>query len=159
VVTLTALAVPHPAAFFEAISTDEDQQRRSSYFALFRQEGKAEHVLLDDDATRLRQIFHGCPPDRVETYVQPMQEPGALTAALNWYRAMDSHTSECPPVEVPTTYVWGENDVAVGAVAARACAKHVLGPYEFVTTDSSHWMADEMPERVSDAILERVAGQ
>lgn len=159
VATLTALSVPHPVAFGEAIATDEDQQRRSAYFGLFRQSGKAEDVLLEDDAVRMRAIFDGCPPDRVDMYVEPMQVPGALTAALNWYRAMDSSTTNCPPVNVPTSFVWGERDVAVGATAARACAKHVTGPFDLVSTDASHWLADEMPERVSDTILERVAGQ
>ena len=45
--TLTAVSVPHPTAFGEAIANDEDQQQRSSYFELFRQEGKAEDVLLE----------------------------------------------------------------------------------------------------------------
>lgn len=157
--TLTALSVPHPVAFFEAISTDEDQRRRSSYFHLFRQEGKAERVLLEDDAVRLRRALDGCPPDRVDAYVRPLLAPAALTAALNWYRAMDSTTTNCPPTGVPTTFVWGERDVAVGLIAARACAKQVIGPYEFVTTDATHWLADEVPQRVTEAILERVTGQ
>jgi pimeloyl-ACP methyl ester carboxylesterase len=157
VVTLTALAVPHPTAFGAAIATDDDQRRRSSYFQLFRQEGKAEQVLLRDNGEPIRAMFDGCPPDRVEAYVAPMLEPGALTAALNWYRAM-GRTLACADVGVPTTYVWGERDIAVGATAARACGDHVSGPFDFVALDATHWMADEMPERVGEIILDRVKG-
>jgi pimeloyl-ACP methyl ester carboxylesterase len=157
VATLTALAVPHPTAFGEAIATDDDQRQRSAYFQLFRQEGKAESVLLRDNGEPIRAMFAGCPPERVETYVAPMLEPGALTAALNWYRAM-GRSMACPEVRVPTTYVWGERDIAVGRTAARACAAHVVGPFQFETLDASHWMADEMPEQVSEIILERIKG-
>jgi pimeloyl-ACP methyl ester carboxylesterase len=159
VATLTAVSVPHPQALSFAIATDEDQRRRSAYIKLFREAGKAERVLLENDAARLRAIFDGCPPDRIDAYVEPMLDPDALTAALNWYRATDAHTTQCPPVGVPTSFIWGERDVAIGATAARACAKHVTGPYEFVSADASHWVPDEMPERVSDVVLERVLGQ
>ncbi len=36
-----------------------------------------------------------------------MAEPGALTAALNWYRAMDGDVlDDLLPVAVPTLFVW-----------------------------------------------------
>lgn len=158
VATLTALSIPHPTALGEAIATDPDQQRRSAYIGFFQEAGKAEQALLADDGARLRALFHGCPPTRVDAYVKPMLAPGALTAALNWYRAIDAHTMSCPQVSVPTSFVWGDRDVAVGAVAARACGKHVTGPYEFVPAGASHWLADEMPEQVNEVILARVAG-
>lgn len=159
VTTLTALSVPHPTAFREAIATDDDQRQRSAYIGLFRREGKAEHLLLENDGARLRALFDGCPPERVEAYVKPMQTPGALTAALNWYRAMDSYTTSCPLISVPTSFIWGERDVAVGATAARACGRYVTGPYEFKSVDASHWVPDEMSERVTEVVLERLAGQ
>ncbi len=155
--TLTALAVPHPAAFGAAVATDDDQKRRSSYFQLFRQEGKAEQLLLEDDGARLRAMFDGCPAGRVDRYVTPLFEPGALTAALNWYRAMGP-SLPCAEIMVPTTYVWGERDTAVGATAARSCGQYVTGEYEFVSLDASHWMADEVPEQVSEIILDRAKG-
>ena len=63
-----------------------------------------------------------CPAEAVDEYVAVLSAPGALTAALNWYRAMSSDT-RVDPVEVPTTYVWSDGDVAIGRTAAEACAQ------------------------------------
>ncbi len=89
VATLTAISVPHPAAYAEALRSDADQQQRSQYIGLFRMVDKAERVLLRDDAAPLRAMFAGSGLDAagVDRYVAPLREPGVLTAALNWYRA------------------------------------------------------------------------
>ncbi len=153
--TLTAVSVPHPHALAAAALEDEDQRERSSYIALFRQPGKAEEVLLHDDAIRLRRMLAGCPPERIAEYVTPMLEPGALTAALNWYRAMGP--DEAGPlgrVTVPTTFLWSDRDTAVGAVAAQRCAAYVTGPYRFIPLPgASHWIPDELPGEVAEAVM------
>src|SRR5437870_4842139 len=89
--TLNIVSVPHPAAFRKALHSGGDQKDRSSYIDVFRQEGKAEDLLLEDDAMRLRVMFTGSElaSDAIGEYVALMQEPGAMTAALNWYRAAD----------------------------------------------------------------------
>lgn len=155
--TLTAVSVAHPTAMGEAIATDEDQQRRSAYIGLFRQAGHAEDLLLADHGARLRAMFAGCPPTLIDAYAAPMLDRHALTCALNWYRAMDRATTTCAAVSVPTTFVWGDADIAIGATAARACAAHVAGDYRFVPLAGvSHWIPDEAPEALSEAILDRI---
>ena len=158
--TLTAVSVPHPLAFGNAIARDSDQQRRSAYIQLFRVKGKAEEVLLRNDAAALRAAFDGCPPERIDDYVRPMRQPGALTGALNWYRAMSRRDNEGLQVtDVPTTFVWGDQDVAVGARAARDCAQYVSADYRFVPlTGISHWIPDQVPEALVEAIVRRVSG-
>lgn len=147
--TLTAVSVPHPTAFAQAIRTDEDQMARSAYVQVFRQKGAAERKLLSDDGDPLRGLFERrVPKDRVEDYVARLREPGALTAALNWYRANKLSTMEVDTVEVPTLYVWGTEDVAVGSAAALATAKYVTGPYQFEMLDEiSHWVPEEAAAR------------
>ncbi|HEU0241183.1 MAG TPA: alpha/beta hydrolase [Micromonosporaceae bacterium] len=155
--TLTAVSVPHTNAFGAALASDDDQKQRSSYMTLFRQPGHAEDVLLADDGARLRAMFGGCPSELVPDYVEPMLDRSALTAALNWYRAMSRDSLACPDVTVPTTYVWGDNDLAVGPTAARGCARHVSADYRFVAlTGVSHWIPDEVPGAMADAILARI---
>ena len=61
-----------------------------------------------------------------------------------------------PDVTVPTTYVWGSEDVAVGETAALGCARHCSGPDEFrPLAGRSHWLPDEDPDAVVDAFLAR----
>ncbi|WP_433209871.1 alpha/beta fold hydrolase [Dactylosporangium sp. CS-047395] len=157
--TLTAVSVPHPHASAYAYANDPDQKERSAYIKLFRRPGKAESVLLDDGARRLRAIF--APLSDVDGYVAPLLEPGALTAALNWYRAMSSlDLVGLGAATVPTTYVWSDGDVAIGPTAARACADFVAADYRFVPLAGiSHWIPDEAPSEVANAILARAGVQ
>jgi pimeloyl-ACP methyl ester carboxylesterase len=160
--SLTAVAVPHPTAYTAAWREDPEQQERSAYIRLFWQEGKAEEVLLADGARRLRRMLGaqsetGIPAEAVDEYVAVLSAPGALTAALNWYRAMSSSTT-VDPVGVPTTYVWSDGDVAIGRVAAEGCAAHVTGDYRFVALPGvTHWIPEQAPDQLAAAILDRVA--
>ena len=159
--SLTAVSVPHPAAYTAAFRVDPEQKERSAYIRLFWQQGKAEEVLLADDARRLRRMYDvensGISPETVDEYVAVLSAPGALTAALNWYRAMSSD-ARVDKVEVPTTYVWSDADVAVGRTAAEACEQFVTGDYRFVTLPGvTHWIPEQAPEQLAAAILDRVA--
>jgi pimeloyl-ACP methyl ester carboxylesterase len=156
--SLTAVSVPHPTAFTAAYRSDPEQKERSAYIRLFWQAGKAEEVLLADDARRLRRMYgDAVDPEAIDEYVAVLSAPGALTAALNWYRAMSSAT----PVEdvtVPTTYVWSDADMAIGRIAAEGCAAYVTGDYRFVELAGiSHWIPEQAPDRLATAILDRVA--
>jgi pimeloyl-ACP methyl ester carboxylesterase len=161
--TLTAVSVPHPAAYTAAFRADPEQRERSAYIRLFWQPGKAEEVLLADDARRLRRMLTGAeqdtgiPPEAVDEYVAVLSAPGALTGALNWYRAMSSDT-RVDPVEVPTTYVWSDGDVAIGRTAAEACANFVTGDYRFVELPGvTHWIPEQAPEQLARAIFDSIA--
>jgi pimeloyl-ACP methyl ester carboxylesterase len=161
--SLTAVSVPHPAAYTVAYRADPEQKERSGYIRLFWQAGKAEEVLLADDARRLRRMLAGgeqatgVPAEAIDEYVAVLSAPGALTAALNWYRAMSSDT-RVDPVEVPTTYVWSDGDVAIGRTAAEACANYVTGDYRFVELRGvTHWIPEQAPKELAAAILDRVA--
>jgi pimeloyl-ACP methyl ester carboxylesterase len=157
--TLTAVSVPHPHASARAYAGDSDQRERSAYIKLFRQAGKAETLLLADDARRLRALFagSGLDDDGVDAYVRPLREPGALTAALNWYRAMSPlDLLGLGSAQMPTTYVWSDDDLAIGATAARACAAYVAADYRFVPLAGiSHWIPDQAPSVLAEAIVAR----
>jgi pimeloyl-ACP methyl ester carboxylesterase len=161
--SLTAVSVPHPAAYTAAYRADPEQKERSAYIRLFWQAGKAEEVLLADDARRLRRMLTGSegetgvPAEAVDEYVAVLSAPGALTAALNWYRAMGLGP-KVDPVDVPTTYVWSDGDVAIGRTAAEACANYVTGDYRFVELPGvTHWIPEQAPKELATAILDRVA--
>ncbi|MDI9991778.1 alpha/beta hydrolase [Rhodococcus ruber] len=158
ITTLTAVSVPHPAAYGWALREDADQQARAAYIKLLRQEGKAEHVLLEDDARRLRAMYGDrVSSESIDEYVRVLSEPGALTATLNWYRAMTREFAELAPVRVPTTYVWSTADSALGRAGAERCGEFVDAPYEFVVLDDvSHWVPEEAPDALAKAILARI---
>jgi pimeloyl-ACP methyl ester carboxylesterase len=152
--TLTAVSVPHPLAFVVALRTDEDQRKRSRYMQDFRVEGEAERSLLEGG---LDGIFS--PAVDAEHYVALMSEPGVLTACLSWYRAQDlSDISDLTTTTVPTLYVWSDEDLALGPVAAHATASYVTGPYRFeVLRGVSHWVPEEAPDQLATWLLEHLA--
>jgi pimeloyl-ACP methyl ester carboxylesterase len=161
--SLTAVSVPHPAAYTAAFRADPEQKERSAYIRLFWQEGKAEEVLLADNARRLRRMLSGSdgetgvPAEAIDEYVAVLSAPGALTAALNWYRAMSSG-NRVDRVGVPATYVWSDGDVAIGRTAAEACANYVTGDYRYVELPGvTHWIPEQAPEELASAILDRIA--
>ncbi|WP_068156037.1 alpha/beta fold hydrolase [Rhodococcus phenolicus] len=156
--TFTAVSVPHPAAYSWALQHDEDQKSRSAYIKLLRLEGKAESVLLDDGARRLRAMYSPMPDHAaVEEYVRVLTAPGAMTAALNWYRAMGRDFRDLPSVKVPTTYVWSTADVAVARAGAERCHEYADADYEFVVLDDvSHWVPEEEPAALAEAIRTRI---
>jgi pimeloyl-ACP methyl ester carboxylesterase len=158
--TLTAVSVPHPAAFRQALKEDEDQQRRSAYIQEFQQAGTAERKLLEDGAAALRGVYERkVPASRVEDYVTRLSEPGALTAALNWYRAM-KFGGPHGTVTVPTLFVWSTEDVALGSTGAFGTERWVDAPYRFeMLEDVSHWVPEEAAEALATLLLEHLAAR
>jgi len=159
--SLSILSTAHIDAFLDAVASDPDQKARSQYIQLFKMPGQvAEAMFLKDDGTRLRGVFQGkVPEEQVSTNVQRLLEPGALTATLNWYRALDLD-ARIGPVRVPTLYIWGDQDMALGRAAAEATGRYVNGQYRFeVLPGYSHWLQDEAPEAVRDLIVRHLTSR
>jgi pimeloyl-ACP methyl ester carboxylesterase len=88
-----------------------------------------------------------------------MQEPGRLRAALDWYRAAarsPRRASLAGPVTVPTTYVWGARDPALGRRAAELTSERVSGPYRFVElATATHWLPEQHLDEVWSHVVDR----
>jgi pimeloyl-ACP methyl ester carboxylesterase len=102
----------------------------------------------------------GLDSGHVDAYTHQMLQPGALTAALNWYRAAGRSaraTANVSSISTPTLYVWSDGDLALGRTAAELTAQWVDGPYEFVTLDGvSHWIPETEPDRVAELIIAHI---
>ena len=127
------------------------------YQLFFQFEVIAEAWLQQDNWTLFREMLRG--NGDVDRYISDLSRPDALKASLNWYRAMrPADFATIPAVRVPTTYVWGVEDLAVGRVAAESCAGYVTGPYRFVAMDGvGHWLPEQCPDVLAALILEQVA--
>ncbi len=125
----------------------------------------AESALLGEDGSGqgLRAMFDasGLPSDtdEVRRFVARMLEPGALTAALNWYRATEPGSlTDVGTITVPTLYVWSDEDIALGRTAAEATVEWVSGPYRFeVLHGVSHWIPETAPAELNRLLLEHLA--
>lgn len=162
VASLTALSVPHPGAFARAVCTGR-QAVASWYIGAVQLPAVPEWYLRSDGgrrfATLLRRSGQTC--DRAERDVTTMLL-GALTPALNWYRAIPfalsrPHTQQ---VRAPTLFVWSDGDRTVLRSAATRCARYVTGPYRLeVLRGVSHWIPDEAPDEVARLVVAHVERQ
>lgn len=157
--SLTALSTPHPAAMREAMRHG-DQLRRSSYMAFYQLPWLPERRLLADGGAPIRRalVGSGLPADRADEDVRRLLEPGALTAALAWYRAIGVGGSfGAGRVHVPTTHLYGRDDPFFSPDAHLTTSGWVRAPFRSTAIDAGHWLPDTHPAEVADAVLARVA--
>ena len=160
--SFTVLSTPHPQALHAAVKSDKDQYDKFEYIRFFRGNvGGAEQGVLADNGARLRSVYGGkVPADLVESYVKRFSEPGVLTAALSWYRAVPTDDLDIPAgrVSAPTLFIWGAEDQALGRTAAEATKDWVDGPYRFVALPGEgHWLPDGAAAKVIPLMMEHIA--
>ncbi|MGZ4508070.1 MAG: alpha/beta fold hydrolase [Blastococcus sp.] len=157
--TVTALSVPHPAAMARAMVTS-DQALRSYYMGLFQLPAVPEALILARGGAPLRRLLTrgGLPEDAVARYVARMREPGALTGALGWYRALPWNSRDSVGrVRVPTLHVWSTGDAFLGRAATEATARFVDAPYRLeVLQGVNHWIPELAPDVVADLVATHV---
>jgi pimeloyl-ACP methyl ester carboxylesterase len=158
--SLSVVSTPHPLALRHALSgVDPDQAARTGTTVSLQEPDVPERLLLGPgaDGSGLRRMLRetGLDDGDAEMYVAALSEPGALTAALNWYRAMDpSVLAGLEPVRVPTMYVWSTGDASTGRLAAEGTREHVQGAYRFEVLEGvSHWVPETAPQQLSDLLV------
>lgn len=168
--SLTVLSTPHHHAMGWAMRHG-DQLRRSWYMFAFQLPVLPEAVLRRRLPAVLRRS--GLPEEDVLRYVARFRQPGAATSCLAWYRGMPigaalprllpvgrgqgraRPTGPHRRITVPTTYVWGRRDPALGRDAALRTERWVASDYRFVELDAGHWLPERVPEVVSAEVRRR----
>jgi pimeloyl-ACP methyl ester carboxylesterase len=158
--SLTILSRPHPNAFNRSLEMpDSDQAHRSRHHKAFLEPDAAD-LLLADNAKRLRERLSaaGVPSAAIEQHLSVLGNKAAMEAALAWYRARGAIRSPLGPIRVPTLYVWGDADDTVGRIAAEGTEDFIAAPFSFeVLPGVGHFAADQVPDRVSELLLQQVA--
>ena len=158
--SLTIVSVPHPNAFARALNEPStDQTERSSYIPTFKEPGSGA-VFTDNDGAGLRNAFEasGLAGHDVEDHVKVLTDPGAVESALNWYRAFDFHRGGVGNVEVPTLFVWGTEDPALGRDGVEWTADYVTGPYQLeILEGAPHWIPEANAAELNELLLAHLA--
>jgi pimeloyl-ACP methyl ester carboxylesterase len=156
--TVSPISVPHPAAFLKSFANSR-QGLASWYMYFFQLPRIPEWLLTRRDGFMVTQSLRRSGQTRpaAQRDAQAMTKPGALTAAINWYRAMPLLNPRTinKKVSVPTLYVWSDNDVALLPKSAHNTARYVSGEYRFeILTGVSHWIPDQQPDKLADLLLD-----
>ena len=159
---LAVLNIPHHAVFAKALKTNAKQRRKSLYMMFFQLKGLSELLLkFRGGSTFARWAFGkdnpAFTPEDIEKYKAAWAQPGAITAMLNWYRAIRKYRPQSirnPKITVPLLLIWGKQDVAfepnLAADSIRLCTNGELKMIE----QASHWVQHEAAEEVNAALLE-----
>jgi pimeloyl-ACP methyl ester carboxylesterase len=157
--SMTAISVPHPGAMARALVTS-DQGLRSYYMALFQLPVLPERLILANGAAPLRRMLSrgGLPDAAVDRYVRRMLEPGALTAALGWYRAMPwSMRERVGRIRVPTLHLWSTGDPFLGRAGTEDTARFVDAAYRLEVLEGvGHWIPELAADVVADLVTAHV---
>jgi pimeloyl-ACP methyl ester carboxylesterase len=153
---LVVLSVGHPNLYREP---SLEQRRKGWYQLLFQFDGVAEELVRHDDWRLFRELLDGAVD--LDRYVADLARPGALTAALNWYRANAAPAKELertrafPAIAAPTMGLWSSGDSFLTEGSVQGSAQHVTGPWRYERIeDASHWLQLDAPDRVNELLLD-----
>jgi pimeloyl-ACP methyl ester carboxylesterase len=153
--------VPHPGAMGQAMGW---QQLRRSWYVLFFQIPRLPEWLLGRDRARAigemmrRSACHPerFPDDAMAVYSNNAAQPGALTAMINYYRALirgggarRQQQQGFPVIRTPTLMIWGEEDVALTKETTYGTAQWVQDLTIRYLPNVSHWVQQDAPEAVN----------
>jgi pimeloyl-ACP methyl ester carboxylesterase len=167
---LAALQVPMPVAWRDNMTL---RQFLSSWYMFFFQLPRVpEWWASRNDFARIEKMYRetivrpGAFTDEdIAAYKDALQQPGALTSSINYYRANVFRSllrggTETPKdadgrIRVPTLFIYGEQDVAVIPSTVRDLGRFIDAPYrELRIPDSGHWVQNEAVDEVNNALLE-----
>jgi epoxide hydrolase 4 len=165
---LVILNSPHPRIFAKRVRRPP-QMFRSWYLLPALVPGLSERTLAAGDFWIVRRMFRTMPArpgtfpeDRIERFVDGLRPPGALTAALSYYRANVGKrelVGDRKPITVPTLVVWGDLDPALGVDLLDGLDRYVDHLTIRRIPDAGHWVQNEAPEEVNAALLDFLHSQ
>jgi epoxide hydrolase 4 len=165
---LAALQVPPAAVWQKNLSWR--QLLRSWYMLFFQLPALPEWWIRRRDFAGIEEMFRktarpGTFSDEdLRILKSALKEPGALSAAINYYRAnLGSFLRRRPRAEgfnkqervrVPTLFLFGERDFAIIPETVEGVADYVNAPYtEVRLAKSNHWVQQEYPAEVNAALV------
>jgi pimeloyl-ACP methyl ester carboxylesterase len=155
----TALSIPYPGAMI-----DELRAGLPTYIRILNLPGVSEVLLSLRDFRRLRSSLPDVEALRADA-VAALSEPGALTGALDWYRAIPASFAALRPdsweLHTSTVFLWGAREGWVTPERLERQRALMRGPYEALELDAGHWVVEDQTRVVIDRILahlERVDG-
>jgi epoxide hydrolase 4 len=156
---LVIMNVPHPKCAEREIRKWR-QLRKSWYIFFFQLARLPERVLLRNNAEPIRRIFMKSatnkqlfPRKEMDLYAHAAQRSGAITAMVNYYRALiktpDARNVGDAMVDQDTLVIWGENDFALDIRLLDGMEQWVPRLTLHRLPGISHWVQQDAPDDVN----------
>jgi pimeloyl-ACP methyl ester carboxylesterase len=162
---LAILNVPHPRRMLTELRRPSRQLAKSWYIFFFQLPWLPERAVRAGDWWALRRGFEhdarpgAFTPADLDRYREAWSQPGAATAAINYYRASirrppSGARGGLAPIAAPTLVIWGEHDRYLSSALAEPSRDDVPGLERVVRLpDASHWVQHDEPDRVSELLI------
>jgi len=160
---LAILNVPHPARMLEGFRTLK-QLRKSWYMFFFQIPWLPEYVVRRDGYAFGKRSLRAdskkaFSDEDLERYVEAWSQPGALTSAINYYRAALRRSpgkamAQMKPIEAQTLVIWGMLDRHLGSELAEPAPEWVSNVRVERIPEATHWVQHDAPERVNELLVE-----
>jgi pimeloyl-ACP methyl ester carboxylesterase len=160
---LAILNAPHPGVAVRE-ARNPRQMARSWYVGFFQLRGLAERAITRNDYSMIWRTFRSADREHawltdldIQRYVDAISRPGALTAALAYYRQLPRGSflrlSPMRTITGPTLVLWGEQDPYLGVELLDGLNQwvHDLRIERF--PGAGHWLNQQEPKAVNDALL------
>jgi pimeloyl-ACP methyl ester carboxylesterase len=156
----TIINVPHPAVVLPNLWRVPSQVARSWYIAFFQLPELPERLIKRRNWRFGEQALQGSSRPgifsaaEVARYKVAWAQPGALTAMLNWYRALRLPAAgQWPRIWGAVQIIWGRHDAFLDArlaqLSLQQCGRGQLHYFPHAT----HWVQLEEAEAVNDLLL------
>jgi pimeloyl-ACP methyl ester carboxylesterase len=165
---LVILNAPHPAAFARELRRPM-QWLRSWYMLFFHVPWLPEWLLSAGDFALLARTLRTEPVSRdafspvdVQEYKRAFARRGALTAAINYYRALARYPGEMRrgdrAITVPTLLIWGERDRYLGVGMTERLERWVPNVRVVRLANASHWVQNDAAAEVNRLLIDFLTG-
>jgi len=157
---LIIMNVPHPALAEQGLRTWR-QLVKSWYIFFFQLPKIPEWLLARNSCEAIGRAFRRMAVDKsrfpdevLRVYQDAAAQPGALTAMVNYYRALlrslrRNRLRGTPRIDTPTLMIWGEADAALGKELTYGTGEYVSHLTLRYLPNVSHWVQQEAPETVN----------
>jgi pimeloyl-ACP methyl ester carboxylesterase len=158
---LVIMNAPHPAVTGDYMRRHPSQILRSSYMAFFQIPRLPEAMLSAKNHRALKRSMRGssCPgtfsDNDLEEYEKAWSQPDALTAMLNWYRALPlaKYKKAQGMLSMPVLLIWGMRDQFLEFGLCEASLKQCINGNLRQFDQATHWVHLEKPSQANEELI------
>lgn len=158
---LVIMDAPHPSAWRRFMLRHPAQLGRSLYMVAFQLPRLPEALLRARNFALLRATMEASArpglftPELLDRYADMWRRPGALTAMLNYYRALRLlGARQAERIGLPTLILWGTCDTFLDNRLAEDSAAMCDDAHVVLVQGATHWLHHEEPARITSELVD-----